>query len=200
MASGRDADIIQPKDRADWRRWLESNHDRTSGVWVVYYKRSSGKQALTYEEAVEEALNFGWIDGLVNRLDEVRYKQLFSPRKKGGTWARSNKERVARLIEQGQMTPAGMARIEEAKMDGSWSQLDSIEEMVVPAELAEALSANPEAESNFRALSDSKKKQLLWWLATAKRLETRSRRIANIVRLAAEGGSMDDAARRRESP
>lgn len=199
MASGKVADTIKPKDSEDWRRWLESNHDRASGVWLIFYRKSSGKRTFTYEEAVEEALSFGWIDSLVNRLDEERYKQLFSHRQKGSTWARSNKERVARLIEQGRMTPAGMAKVEEAKKDGSWNRYDQVEDMVMPADLITALDANAEAKRSFAGFSDAAKRQFLFWLATSKWPETRDRRIVDIVRLAAEGKNMGDAVTSRGS-
>lgn len=189
MAPSKVTDTVQPKDRTDWRRWLENNHDRPSGVWLIFYRKASGKRSFTYEEAVEEALCFGWIDGQANRLDEESYRQRFSHRKKGSTWARSNKDRVARLIEQGRMTPAGMAPIEEAKKDGSWSRYDDVESMVIPTDLARALDESIDGRSRFEGFSDSVKKQLLFQLASAKRPETRKKRIADIVRLASEGKS-----------
>lgn len=185
-------ETLQPRDRREWREWLENNHDRASGVWLIYYKRSSGKQTLTYEEAVQEALSYGWIDGQAMRLDEERYKQRFSPRRKGSTWARSNKQRVAKLIEQGLMAPAGLAKVEEARKDGSWSRHDDAEDMLVPDELARALRARPGAEAGFQALPASKRKQLLWWLASAKRPVTRQKRIADTVELVAKGRSTED--------
>ena len=117
---------------------------------------------------MEEALCFGWIDSTVNRLDAHRFKQLFTPRKPGGTWARTNKERVERLIAAGLMTPAGLAPIEAAKADGSWTLLDDVEGLVVPEDLASALHASPAAERGFHDLPDSQKKMALYWIQTAK--------------------------------
>jgi uncharacterized protein YdeI (YjbR/CyaY-like superfamily) len=113
-------------------------------------------------------------------------------------WAKTNKRRVEKLMREGLMTPAGMAKVEEAKEDGSWNQLDDVDEMVVPDELAMALRANPVAERNFHAMSPSKKRQFIWYLASAKRRETRERRIAEVVGLAAGGKSMEDRAKNKE--
>jgi uncharacterized protein YdeI (YjbR/CyaY-like superfamily) len=199
VLSVRNYQHIHPRDRAEWRSWLEENHDSSSGVWVIYYKKAIGKRSLNYEEAVEEALSFGWIDSLADAIDEERYKQLFTPRKKGSVWAKTNKRRVGKLVKEGRMTPAGLAKVEEAKADGSWNQLDAVDRMIVPDELAEALRSNPAAEKNFRDLSVSKKKQFIWYLVSAKRPETRERRIAEIVCLAAEDLSMEDRVQRKKS-
>jgi uncharacterized protein YdeI (YjbR/CyaY-like superfamily) len=150
-------------------------------------KKGNSVTTLTYEDAVQEALCFGWIDSTVNRLDAHRFKQLFTPRKPGGTWARTNKERVEKLIASGSMTPAGMAPIEAAKADGSWTLLDEVDALVIPADLAAALGADPAAAHAFEALPDSPKKLALYWIQTAKRPETRAKRVAETVRAAAEG-------------
>lgn len=176
-----DLPVYNAKGRQEWRTWLEQNYATSSGVWLAYYKKGSGKSRLAHDEAVEEALCFGWIDGLLNKLDHERYKVLFSPRKLKSTWSKINKERVERLIAQGLMTPAGMAKVEIAKKNGSWKVLDEVEALTIPDDLALALAANPTAERNFMAFSKSVKKGILNWLRSARRPETRARRIADTV-------------------
>ncbi len=163
---------LAPASSAEWRAWLNEHHDRDPGVLVVLVKKRSGLTGLGYDEAVEEALCFGWIDSKTWSLDGQHLLQTFTPRKPGGTWARSNKERVARLIEQGRMTPAGMAKIEQAQADGSWNALDDIEELTVPDDLAAALAGDAGAARNFAAFSPSARRAYLWWIKTAKRPET----------------------------
>lgn len=179
--------LIEPESRAAWRAWLKANHSRSEGVWLAVGKKGNTVTSLTYDDAVEEALCFGWIDSTVNRLDEHRFRQLFTPRKPGSTWARTNKERVERLTAAGLMTPAGLAPIEAAKADGSWTLLDEVDSLIVPADLAAALGADPAAQRGFSAFPDFQKKQVLYWIATAKRPTTRAKRIAEIVEAAAEG-------------
>ncbi len=179
-------ELVEVEDRAAWRAWLERNH-RTSGtIWLVIYKKEGRGNRLSYEEAVEEALCFGWIDSKANTLDERRYKQLFSLRKPGGTWARLNKERIERLIAEGLMTPAGLEVIEAAKRDGSWTSYDRVEAAEVPDDLQAALDANPTARDNFAAFNLTTRKALIWRVESAKRAETRARRIADVVQQAGE--------------
>jgi uncharacterized protein YdeI (YjbR/CyaY-like superfamily) len=172
------------KDRQEWRQWLSENHDSSPGVWLIYYKKSSDKYRVEYEEAVEEALSFGWIDSKVNALDEERYMQVFMPRKPGSTWSKLNKERIGRLIKNGLMNPAGMEKVEAAKKDCSWTFLDDIEDLVIPEDLKQALEQNKVAQGYFEAFSDSVKKRILYWIASAKRQDTRLRRIKKTVELA----------------
>lgn len=153
----------------------------------MYYKQDSGKPRVPYADAVEEALCFGWIDSRPNKIDDERYMQLFTPRKAGSAWSRINKTRVARLIEQGRMTAAGLAKIEAARGDGSWARLDAAEAFEMPADLEAALAADPEARRQYEAFPPSTRKGLLYWVASARRAETRARRIAEVVRGAAEG-------------
>lgn len=141
---------------------------------------------MPYAEAVEEALCFGWIDSRPNALDAERAMQLFTPRRAKSPWSRLNKERVARLIRDGRMAPAGLAAVEAARRDGSWDAYDVVEALTIPDDLARALAANAEAEMNFTAFSASSKKNILWWIASAKRPETRARRVAETVELAAQ--------------
>ena len=177
---------IQPTTLADWRAWLEANHQRAEGVWLISPRRAAGPAPFTYAEAVEEALCYGWIDGQAKTLDETRGMQWFAPRRAGSVWARSNKERVARLIAQGRMTPAGLAKIEAAQADGSWSLLESAERLEVPDDLAAALANYPDARAHFDAFPRSARFGILGWIALAKRPETRAKRIAETARLAQE--------------
>jgi len=150
---------LQAKDRQEWREWLNNNHNSSSGVWIIYYKKGAQKTGISYEEAVEEALSFGWIDSKVNALDEERYMQVFTPRKKGSIWSKLNKERVKKIIKMGIMTPAGLEKVEAAKEDGSWNILDDIEDLNIPDDLQKALDSNKNARNHFDGFSDSVKKQ-----------------------------------------
>jgi len=184
-----DLEFVEVPDRAAWREWLAANHDRSPGIWLGVGKKGGTATTLTYDEAVEEALSFGWIDSTVNRLDDDRFKQLFTPRKPGSTWSPSNKVRIERLIAEGRMTPAGLAPIEAAKADGTWTLLDRVEALAIPDDLASALAENPQADAGFTALSASTRKMALYWVLSAKRPQTRAARIAATVSAAAEGRS-----------
>jgi len=175
---------VHPKTRAEWRTWLEQNHTRKEGVWLVTYKKTTGKPRVEYDESVEEALCFGWIDSKGNKLDDERTLLWFAPRQAGSNWSASNKERVERLIAAGLMTPAGLAKIEAAKTDGSWHALDAVEALEIPPDLNKALSAYSAAMQNFDAFPRSVKRATLEWIANAKRPETRAKRIEETARLA----------------
>ncbi len=177
--------IVHPGTRQAWREWLAENHAASPGVWLVFDKKGSGRRDLVYAEAVEEALCFGWIDSRPNKIDEHRYKQLYSPRKPKSAWSKLNKQRVEKLIDQGLMTPAGLEKIEASKQDGSWSVLDAVEELTVPPDLEAALTANSAARKYFTAFPTSVKKSILWWIESAKRPETRAKRVEETVTLAA---------------
>lgn len=183
--SERQLPTTSAKDRSEWRKWLEE-HATSSGVWLVYYKKASGKPSVSYDEAVEEALCFGWIDSRVNALDEQRYMQFFCPRKPQSSWSKLNKQRVEQLLQNGLMTAAGLETIVAAKRDGSWSALDAIEDLQLSADLIEALNSNKTASDNFMAFSTSSKKNIVRWIESAKRPETRLKRIAETVTLAAQ--------------
>jgi uncharacterized protein YdeI (YjbR/CyaY-like superfamily) len=178
---------IEPAGREEWRRWLNENHAASAGVWLVYPKKSSGLPGPTYEEAVEEALCFGWIDSRVRPLDGRRRLQWFSPRRPGSIWSASNKARVARLLAAGLMAPAGLAKIEAAEADGSWEILDKVDALERPDDLVAALGAAPAAERGFAALAPTLQKQCLYWVLSAKREQTRAGRLAAVVAAAAEG-------------
>ena len=187
---------VQPADRAEWRAWLEANHGASSGVWLVSWKRHTGNPTVTYEEGVEEALCFGWIDGMMNRVDDDRTMQYFAPRKPKSTWARSNKERVAWLDAAGLMTEAGRAAVELARANGSWASLDVIDALVVPDDLAAALAARPGARDRFDASSVSVRRSALAWVYQAKRPETRAARVEQIAAIAGRGEPISSLWRR----
>jgi uncharacterized protein YdeI (YjbR/CyaY-like superfamily) len=181
-------ETVYLRNAAELRRWFEKNHASSRSVWLAINKKGRRKPGVYYEEAVEEALCFGWIDGRLNPLDADQYRLLFSPRKPGGTWARSNKERVAKLIDEGRMTEAGLAKVEAAKRDGSWDTLDALDNLDLPPDLERALSKSKTARKTFEAWSDSYKKRVIFWIASAKREETRARRIEQTVSAASANG------------
>lgn len=176
---------FHPRRRSDWRKWLLKNHESSSGVWLVYYKKHVGKPRVAYDEAVEEALCFGWIDSLQRKIDDERAKLMFTPRRRGSIWSEPNKERVDRMIADGLMTDAGLSKVRAAKIDGSWNALDATNRLEMPKDLADELRTNGRAEKNFDSFSDSAKKAILYWLGSAKRPETRNARLEKIVRMAA---------------
>lgn len=184
---GDDTPDLEPEDRAGWRRWLEAHHASARRVWLVYRKPRSGRVNLTYDDAVEEALCFGWIDSLPRKLDEARFKQLFTPRKAGSMWSAVNKERLERLLARGIMAAPGLAKIEAAKRDGSWEIGDASERLEVPDDLARALAATPPARERWDAFAPSARRGILWWIASAKTAPTREQRVRETARLAALG-------------
>lgn len=184
-----DLELVVPASRDEWRAWLEANHETSKGIALAIAKKNGSRAGVTYDEAVEEALCFGWIDSTTSRLDDDHYKQLFTPRKPTSTWSRSNKERVERLIAEGCMTPAGLAAIEVAKANGSWDTLTRIEAGIVPEDLAAALSAAPGATEGFAGLTKSQRQMSVYWISMAKRPETRAARIAKVVSAAEQGQS-----------
>jgi uncharacterized protein YdeI (YjbR/CyaY-like superfamily) len=176
-----DLEVLRPRDAAELRAWLEEHHETSGPEWLAVAKKGSRLPGVTYDEAVEEALSFGWIDSTARRLDEDAFRILFARRKRGSTWAASNKARVERLVAEGRMRPAGMAAVEAAKADGSWEGLSEVDALIVPPDLAEALDADAEARANFDAFPDSVKRMVLYRVASVKKPETRARRIAEAV-------------------
>ena len=172
---------IHLETAAQWHDWLATHHDTEAGVWLVSWRTSTGRPRIDYEDVVCEALRYGWVDSTVRVLDDERNALYLARRKKGSTWARSNKERVARLTAQGRMQPSGLAAVERAKADGSWTVLDPVEDLVVPEDLAAALDARPGARAAYEALPPSARKQILWSVVSAKRPETRARRVDRAV-------------------
>jgi uncharacterized protein YdeI (YjbR/CyaY-like superfamily) len=178
------AERVQIESRGEWRTWLEKNHDRQSGIWLVTFKKHCGDKYVPYDDLVEEALCFGWIDSVTRKLDEDRSMLWLSPRKPGSGWSKLNKERVERTIEMGLMTPAGLEKIYAAKQDGSWHALDAVEVLEIPPDLEAALASYPSARRNFDAFPRFVKRGILEWIATAKRPQTRAKRVEETARLA----------------
>jgi uncharacterized protein YdeI (YjbR/CyaY-like superfamily) len=174
------------KTRQAWRSWLARHHSRETGIWLSYYKKGSGKRSVTYEEALQEALCYGWIDSTVGRLDAERYKQRYTPRNVKSVWSSSNKARVAKLIAEGRMAPPGLAKVEAARRNGSWDSLNDVERVgrggEIPADLLEALERDGRARQIFEERPPSEKKLWGYWILSAKRPETRARRIAETVK------------------
>ncbi|MGI4761842.1 MAG: YdeI/OmpD-associated family protein [Janthinobacterium lividum] len=181
-----DVPTFCPASRQHWREWLLAHHAQQQAVWLVYHKKHTGTPSLSWSEAVSEALCFGWIDSQAQPIDADTYRQLFSRRKPRSGWSRVNKEKVVQLLADGQMLPAGLAAIETAQQNGAWALLDEVDALVVPPDLAAALDASPAAGSYFAGLSRTDRRNLLQWLVLARRPETRQRRLAEIVTLAAQ--------------
>ncbi|MFC5707773.1 YdeI/OmpD-associated family protein [Aeromonas eucrenophila] len=174
-------ETVCPASQAQWREWLHRHHLEREQIWLIYYKKASNKPSLSWSQAVDEALCFGWIDSTKKSLDGDRYMQLFSRRKPASTWSSINKEKVTRLAEHALISPEGLRVIELAKGNGSWNSLDEVEALLIPADLAQAFASQHGAAEWFEALSKSAKKALLMRLLQAKKAETRAKRVAEIV-------------------
>jgi uncharacterized protein YdeI (YjbR/CyaY-like superfamily) len=171
----------------DWRAWLAENHATAKEALLVFHKKRTGKPGLTYLEALEEALCFGWIDGILRRIDDEKHMIRFCPRRRNSIWSEQNKKRVRKLIREGRMTEAGLARIEEAKANGRWRKATVREDItVVPVALVEALAKHERARRNFENLAPCYRKQFIYWVSRAKRDVTREKRIAEAVDLLAQ--------------
>lgn len=184
--SGHEMDTFCPANRSDWRKWLLENHRSRQSVWLIYYKIKSGKPTLKYDDAVDEALCFGWIDSKAKPIDDERFMQFFSKRKAKSVWSKINKEKVGRLIAEGLMTDAGFECIEIAKQNGFWSILDTAESLEIPDDLEAEFQTVPDSKDYFLSLSRSDKRNILQWLVLARRIETRQKRITEIVELSAQ--------------
>jgi uncharacterized protein YdeI (YjbR/CyaY-like superfamily) len=172
--------------RSQWRAWLEQHHTRPEGVWLISSKKATGKPRVAYEEAVEEALCFGWIDSIQRTLDDECAMLWFAPRKPRTGWSKLNKQRIERLTAAGLMAPAGLAKIAAAKQDGSWNALDAVEALEIPSDLAAALDSYPAAQTHFDAFPRSVKRSILEWIASAKTPATPAKRVEETARLAQE--------------
>ena len=170
-------------DRAVWRDWLERHHAEKREIWLIFLKKHLKEPCVTYDEAVEEALCFGWIDGILRRIDDREHAVRFTPRRPRSVWSESNVVRVERLTAEGRMTEAGLALVRAAKENGAWDEAASGRPDVTPEDLAAALAAVPAADAAWRAWAPSHRRQYIYWVLDAKRPETRARRIAEVVRL-----------------
>ena len=185
----QDYKATHPKTRGQWRKWLEKNHSTAPGIWMIYYKKETGKRKFDMPDAVEEALCFGWIDSVAQKLDDERSMQKFTPRKPKSIWSKINKKRIEKLIEQKLMKPAGLATIERAKENGSWDTLNSsdlhTDNNSMPDDLEKALSKNKKALANFLAFPPSYRKRFLFWIDSAKTPLTKAVRIKQTLLMAA---------------
>lgn len=181
-----DAERFEPATVQEWSDWLERNHDRAAGVWLVTPRRASDA-TVGYDDAVVEALRFGWVDATVRPLDDHRSMQWFAPRRPTSGWASSNKRRVERLREEGRLEPAGERAVRVAHENGSWSMYDDVEALVVPPDLAAALGARVGAREAWDGFSPSARRLMLAWVVQAKRPETRRKRVLEIADRAARG-------------
>ncbi|MCR9129956.1 MAG: YdeI/OmpD-associated family protein [Alphaproteobacteria bacterium] len=185
--TGADHPPVEVTRREELRAWLEANHDRSGSIWLVTYKAADPVRHVPYEVVVEEALCFGWIDSLPRKLDDARSMLRLSPRKPGSAWSALNKQRVERLQAAGLMAPAGLAVVEAAKADGSWSFLDDVEAGIIPDDFAAMLDAHAPARAEFEKFPRSVRRGLLEWIKQARTPQTRARRIAETARLAQRG-------------
>ena len=174
------------KSRPGWRAWLEAHHRSSEGVWLVTYKKGTGKPRIDYEEAVEELLCFGWVDSLPRSLDDESSMLLCTPRKAKSAWSKHNKARIERLRTQGKLAPRGLEVVAEAQRSGRWDALDEVEALRIPSDLAERLSAYRGAKDNFESFPPSVRRGILEWIVQAKRPTTRAHRVEETASLAAK--------------
>jgi uncharacterized protein YdeI (YjbR/CyaY-like superfamily) len=182
----KEIEIFCPTSRIDWRQWLEENHRSKKSIWLVCFTKKSNKPTLSWSEAVDEALCFGWIDSTRKTIDNESFIQFFSRRKPNGTWSKVNKEKIKQLIDAELMTEAGLESIEKAKQNGSWTILDEVEELIIPPDLDKAFDSQAGSKDFFLSLSKSVRKAILQWLVLAKQSGTRQKRIGEIAERASQ--------------
>lgn len=171
-------------NRTDWRAWLEKNYATEKEVWLIYYKKHSEKPSIPYEDSVEEAICFGWIDGIIKRIDDERCARKFIPRRSRSRWSESNKKRAEKMVNEGRMTRAGMTRVDDAKKNGEWFKSNVVpKKLMIPSFIAKALIKNKKASKNFNNLTESYKKLYVRWISSAKREGTRLRRLEEAIDL-----------------
>jgi len=187
LSSFLEVKTLYVSDRAQWRAWLAKNHAiEDSGIWLVYYKQQTGKPSLNYDESVEEALCFGWVDSLIKRLDEEKYARRFTPRKPGSAWSDSNQKRIAKLAEQGLLAAPGIESVRLAKLAGTWDEDgDRLED--IPEEFSKSLLENHAARVYFEKLKDRQRLNYIRWINQARQEATRRRRIRESISLLEQG-------------
>jgi uncharacterized protein YdeI (YjbR/CyaY-like superfamily) len=181
-----DAPDVEPGSLAAWRRWLRANHDTSDGVWLVLDKTTAPRIRLTVSDAVDEALCWGWIDSLPRKVDDSRWKLWLAPRKPKSVWSKVNKTKLERLLAEGRVQPPGLAAIDRAKANGSWSSIDQAESLEIPEDLARALAAVPGARGHFDAFPPSVRRGILGWISGAKTSTTRNARVQKTATMAGE--------------
>jgi uncharacterized protein YdeI (YjbR/CyaY-like superfamily) len=182
----KEIEVFYPRSQTAWRIWLQENHLSKQAVWLVFYNKKSEKKSITWGDAVDEALCFGWIDSKKISIDKETSHQYFSKRKPKSTWSKINKQKIQRLIEQDLMMEAGYASIALAKHNGSWTMIDDVEELIIPKDLSKAFGNNKGSKKYFLSLSKSKQKYLLQWIVLAKQTQIRQKRIDEIALCASE--------------
>ena len=171
-------------NRKNWRAWLEKNNDTAKEVWLIYYKKHTRKPSISYEASVEEALCYGWVDSIIKRLDDDRCARKFTSRKGNSVWSESNKRRAEKMIREGSMTEIGMAKIKEARARGEWSKIREVsKELIVPPFIQNTLAQNEKARLYFETLANSYKRQIVRWVSSAQREETKTRRLTEVISL-----------------
>ncbi len=178
------AKTFYAESKSAWRDWLIKNHLNESKLWLIIYKKDSEIPSITYGQAVDEALCFGWVDSSINKRDDESFYQYFAKRNPKSNWSRVNKLKIEKLISEGLMSDSGLKMVEIAKKNGTWTALDEVENLIAPPDLQEALNANPLAQECFNLFPRSVKRGILEWLMKAKQLETRTKRIKEIVKKA----------------
>ena len=177
----KDIETFYPTAISEWRDWLEKNHTQKEGIWLIQYNKKSEKASISWSDAVDEALCFGWIDSLKKKRDDESSIQYFGKRKPKSTWSKINKQKIEKLTAENKMHKAGFDAVKVAKENGSWELLDTVEALIIPNDLKEALDGRENATPFFENLSKSVKKMMLQWLVLAKRPETRQKRIQEIA-------------------
>jgi len=174
-------------NRDDWRAWLGKNHDSKKEVWLIYYKKQTGKPSIPYDDSVEEALCFGWVDSIIKKIDDEKFARKFTPRTSRSIWSETNKKRVDKMMKEGKLTKAGFARIREAKSSGEWFKTPASarykKKLMIPSYLKEALAVNEKASDNFDRLAESYRRNFVGWIDSAKKEETRGKRLAEAIQL-----------------
>lgn len=174
--------VLHFENRKEWRKWLEENSKKEKEAWLIYYKAHTGKPSIPYDDSVEEALCFGWIDGIIRKLDDEKFGRKFMPRRKNSHWPELNKKRAERMISEGKMTKAGMAHIRKAKRSNEWSKAPSEKrELEIPLFFGEALAKNKKASNYFNALASTYKRHFVGWVSSAKKEQTRIKRLAEAL-------------------
>jgi len=186
-------DILAFPSPKDWQRWLEKNHNRLHGVWLRFYKKASGVPSVTYDEALDEALCYGWIDGQLKPYDAKSWLRKFTPRREKSPWSRRNIEHVQRLIKTGKMKDAGLREVQAAKADSRWKNAyDPGSTMTMPADFLKRLSKNKKTKAFFETLNKANTYAIAWRLQTAKKPETRDKRMKAILTMLARGEKIHD--------
>jgi uncharacterized protein YdeI (YjbR/CyaY-like superfamily) len=188
LKKGNEMQVVSFASSKEWRKWIAANHDTSNGVWLQFFKKDSGEKTVTYAEALEEALCYGWIDGQANKYDATSYIQKFTPRRPKSIWSKRNTEKAERLIQEGKMKKAGMQQVELAKADGRWQQAyDSPKNMQVPEDFLQQLSKDIKAKAFFDGLNKANLYAIAWRLQTAKKPETREKRLKEMLEMMREG-------------